>query len=126
MHTVIALSEWMCFINFDLISFQEWRDTMVKDQKKTKPYEKPVLLVEDLATKFHALDREVKYLINKAKNYRPKAKPEEKVDKNATKTNTTINIDEIIKKAKAQAESEAKLADSELKDNEQEIILGEL
>ncbi|KAK3107370.1 hypothetical protein FSP39_012931 [Pinctada imbricata] len=54
---------------------KEWRDNLVQEQEGQPLTEKPKLLVEDLGVKYYALDREVKYLINKAKNYRPKAKP---------------------------------------------------
>lgn len=43
--------------------------------------------MDDIAMKYQALDREVKYLINKAKMYRPKTKP--KASKNTTATNNT-------------------------------------
>lgn len=60
---------------------------MTKDQNITPLTEKPKLLVDDIAMKYQALDREVKYLINKAKMYRPKTKP--KASKNTTATNET-------------------------------------
>ena len=60
---------------------------MVKDQSALPDYEKPKLLVEDIAFKMQALDREVKYLINKAKTFRPK--PKAKPAKNKTETNDT-------------------------------------
>lgn len=45
------------------------------------------MLVEDVAKKIGELDREVKYLINKAKVFRPKEKKEKKTKKsNETKT----------------------------------------
>lgn len=65
----------------------QWLDTMTKDQNITPLTEKPKLLVDDIAMKYQALDREVKYLINKAKMYRPKTKP--KASKNTTATNET-------------------------------------
>ncbi|CAG5118614.1 unnamed protein product, partial [Candidula unifasciata] len=55
----------------------EWRDTTVKAQKLLKPHENPVLLVEDVGQKILALEREQRYLINKLKNFKPKAKPKE-------------------------------------------------
>lgn len=62
---------------------------MVKEQSEIPDYEKPKLLLEDLGGKMQALDREVKYLINKAKTYKPKTKPKasnKTADKNETET----------------------------------------
>lgn len=69
---------------------------MVQEQSAIPDYEKPKLLVEDIAMKMQALDREVKYLINKAKTFRPKTKP--KVPKNKTESNDTTTADSDDKK----------------------------
>ncbi len=60
----------------DIICFlyQEWNKTMHEEQEKTPLYEKPKLTVEEVARKIGELDREVKYLVNKAKTFRPKPK----------------------------------------------------
>uniref|UniRef100_A0A0B7AHG5 Hypoxia up-regulated protein 1 n=1 Tax=Arion vulgaris TaxID=1028688 RepID=A0A0B7AHG5_9EUPU len=65
---------------------RQWRDETVAAQKKLKPYDNPVLLVEDVAQRIVALERERRYLINKIKNFKPKAKPkdEKKKDENIT------------------------------------------
>ncbi|VDI13919.1 Hypothetical predicted protein [Mytilus galloprovincialis] len=68
---------------------KKWRDDMIEEQKKTPDSEKPKLLVEDIALKLQALDREVKYLINKAKNFKPKPKPKPKSNTTKTDGNTT-------------------------------------
>ncbi|XP_022325239.2 hypoxia up-regulated protein 1-like isoform X1 [Crassostrea virginica] len=65
----------------------QWLDTTTKEQNITPLTEKPKLLIDDIAMKYQALDREVKYLLNKAKLYRPKSKP--KASKNTTATNDT-------------------------------------
>lgn len=63
----------------------EWRDKVVKEQDAIKKYEPLKLTVKMLMDKMAALDREVKYLINKLKLWKPK-----KTDKPATnKSNTT-------------------------------------
>ncbi|XP_030745877.1 hypoxia up-regulated protein 1 [Sitophilus oryzae] len=54
----------------------DWRDKAVKDQEALKKSEAPKLTIKHIMDKMGALDREVKYLINKLKYYRPK-----KVDK---------------------------------------------
>ena len=53
-------------------------------QAKTPLTEKPVFTLEDAAMKIAALDREVKYLVNKIKSYRPKAKPKSTKESNIT------------------------------------------
>ena len=54
---------------------------VVKVSKETKLYEPVVHKVRDIANKMAILDREVKYLLNKAKIWRPK---EESVKLNKT------------------------------------------
>jgi len=55
-------------------------------QAKTPLTEKPKFTLEDVAMKIAALDREVKYLVNKMRSYRPKTKP-----KSTKESNTTDN-----------------------------------
>ncbi|KFB40653.1 AGAP001827-PA-like protein [Anopheles sinensis] len=53
----------------------EWRDTEVEEQNKL-PRNAPVrLTVKDITDRMAMLDREVKYLVNKLKLWRPKVKP---------------------------------------------------
>lgn len=59
---------------------------MNAEQKKTPLTEKPKFTVEDVATKIAALDREMKYLINKVKTFRPKAKSKVKETTNKTES----------------------------------------
>lgn len=54
---------------------QEWLYKTEKKQNETKPSENPVLLVKDIVQKTGKLDRELMYLLNKAKYYVPKTKP---------------------------------------------------
>ena len=61
---------------------------MVKEQKELPAYEKPKLLLDDIGAKMQALDREVKYLINKAKTFKPKAKPKAAKNKTTDKNET--------------------------------------
>jgi hypoxia up-regulated 1 len=74
---------------------QEWNKTMHDDQAKTPSHEKPKLLVADIAIKIADLDREVKYLINKAKTFKPKVKVEKK---EANETKTTEKPKEEVEK----------------------------
>jgi len=64
-------------------------------QAKTPLTEKPKFTIEDVAMKIAALDREVKYLVNKAKYYRPKTKPAKEsnmTDNGSNDTNTVAGM----------------------------------
>ena len=66
----------------------------MKKQAKVPATEKPVYPIEDMARKINDLDREVKYLLNKAKTFRPKVKPIDitnTTDANSTKTGEWYN-----------------------------------
>lgn len=56
----------------------EWRDKEVAAQKKLAKNEPVRLTVKHLTDKMAFLDREVKYLVNKIKAWRPKEKPKKK------------------------------------------------
>nr|XP_006001909.1 PREDICTED: hypoxia up-regulated protein 1-like [Latimeria chalumnae] len=66
-----------------------WKNETVAEQKKLSPADKPVLLSKDIESKLAALDREVKYLLNKAKFAKPKPKKDK--EKNTTKTEAGKN-----------------------------------
>lgn len=61
----------------------QWKTKMIEDQNKIKKSEPVILTVKSITEKMSALDREVKYLVNKLKLWRPKKvekpKEEEKV-----------------------------------------------
>ncbi|NXG49551.1 HYOU1 protein, partial [Psilopogon haemacephalus] len=64
-----------------------WKNETLAEQSKLAPTEKPVLLSKDVEMKIAALDREVQYLLNKAKF----AKPRPKKEKNTTKPDAGKN-----------------------------------
>ncbi|XP_071582867.1 hypoxia up-regulated protein 1 [Heliangelus exortis] len=72
-----------------------WKNETVAEQNKLSPTDKPILLSKDIELKIAALDREVQYLLNKAKFAKPKpkknttTKPES--GKNATASSETEN-----------------------------------
>ncbi|XP_053547274.1 hypoxia up-regulated protein 1 isoform X2 [Bombina bombina] len=74
-----------------------WKNETQAEQNKLSPTEKPVLLSKDIEQKLGALDREVHYLLNKAKFSKPKPK---KKPSNATKSeddkNSTESSEKII------------------------------
>uniref|UniRef100_A0A671N5V1 Hypoxia up-regulated protein 1 n=1 Tax=Sinocyclocheilus anshuiensis TaxID=1608454 RepID=A0A671N5V1_9TELE len=81
-----------------------WKNETIAEQEKLFPTEKPVLLSKDIEAKRSFLDREVNYLLNKAKFAKPKPKDKAK-DKNTTSTenskaNSTANSTEDAEKVK--------------------------
>ncbi|NWY06787.1 HYOU1 protein, partial [Nothoprocta ornata] len=64
-----------------------WKNETLAEQNKLSPAEKPVLLSKDIELKIAALDREVQYLLNKAKF----AKPKPRKEKNTTKADSGKN-----------------------------------
>nr|XP_055064257.1 hypoxia up-regulated protein 1 [Misgurnus anguillicaudatus] len=102
-----------------------WKNETVGAQEKLSPTEKPVLLSKDIEAKLSLLDREVNYLLTKAKFAKPKDKIKAK-DKNSTSTNNSkANSTEDAEKVippKSDGDEEVKPAEepptAEEKDNE--------
>ncbi|CAL9686034.1 unnamed protein product [Knipowitschia caucasica] len=74
-----------------------WMNETVAQQDQRSPTERPVLLSKDIESKLALLDREVNYLLNKAKFAKPKTKPKaknstssEKSDKANSTTEETV------------------------------------
>uniref|UniRef100_A0A1A7WFL1 Hypoxia up-regulated protein 1 n=1 Tax=Iconisemion striatum TaxID=60296 RepID=A0A1A7WFL1_9TELE len=67
-----------------------WKNKTVSEQEKRSPNERPVLLSKDIEAKLALLDREVNYLLNKAKFAKPKIKSKPKNSTSAGKENKTI------------------------------------
>lgn len=103
----------------------KWKNETVGAQEKLSPTEKPVLLSKDIEAKLSLLDREVNYLLTKAKFAKPKDKIKAK-DKNSTSTNNSkANSTEDGEKVippKSDGDEEVKPAEepptAEEKDNE--------
>nr|XP_020476269.1 hypoxia up-regulated protein 1 [Monopterus albus] len=71
-----------------------WKNETVAEQEKRSPKERPVLLSKDIELKLAQLDREVNYLLNKAKFAKPKAKAKAKNSSSpdkSSKANSTAN-----------------------------------
>ncbi|XP_078538328.1 hypoxia up-regulated protein 1 isoform X1 [Lissotriton helveticus] len=66
-----------------------WKNQTVAEQGKLAPSEKPVLLSKDIELKLGMLDREVQYLLNKAKFAKPKPKKDKEKSKAETDKNAT-------------------------------------
>lgn len=81
-----------------IIETSEWRDKIVKEQNETPKNEPVKLTVKMLMDRMATLDREVKYLVNKIKMWRPKKveKPvAEKFEANDTDKNETATPEEV-------------------------------
>lgn len=57
---------------------KDWFKSKLKEQKKLSDHEKPVLLTSDIKDKIADLDRELRYLVGKAKTAKPKKKKQSK------------------------------------------------
>uniref|UniRef100_A0A8C5F8V9 Hypoxia up-regulated protein 1 n=1 Tax=Gadus morhua TaxID=8049 RepID=A0A8C5F8V9_GADMO len=95
-----------------------WKTETVAEQDKRSLAERPVLLSKDLEAKLALLDREVNYLLNKAKFAKPKAKPKAKnatssSSEKSAKANATAEEKVIPPAATATGEEEATVKDSE-------------
>lgn len=106
---------------------QEWMDKMVVEQKKLKKSEPVKLTVKLISEKMALLDREVKYLVNKLKIWKPKKTDKPKEDKNkTTDTNATSPKEEEVPKTgggedETKAEETVEKPDAEVtNDKEQE------
>lgn len=87
---------------------QTWKNETVAEQKKRSAKERPVLLSKDIESKLGLLDREVNYLLNKAKFAKPKSKAKAKDGANAEKngkSNTTAE-EKVIPPSKEAADEE--------------------
>uniref|UniRef100_A0A6I8P901 Hypoxia up-regulated protein 1 n=1 Tax=Ornithorhynchus anatinus TaxID=9258 RepID=A0A6I8P901_ORNAN len=65
-----------------------WKNATLAEQARLAPAEKPVLLSKDIEARMAALDREVQYLLNKAKFAKPRPRAK---DRNATETEPPRN-----------------------------------
>ncbi|XP_069804035.1 hypoxia up-regulated protein 1 isoform X2 [Dendropsophus ebraccatus] len=63
-----------------------WKNETLAEQAKLSATERPVLLSKDIEQKLAALDREIQYLLNKAKFSKPKPRPKPK--SNTTKSDS--------------------------------------
>uniref|UniRef100_A0A7N6AGJ1 Hypoxia up-regulated protein 1 n=1 Tax=Anabas testudineus TaxID=64144 RepID=A0A7N6AGJ1_ANATE len=71
-----------------------WKNETVAEQEKRSTKERPILLSKDIESKLTLLDREVNYLLNKAKFAKPKAKAKAKNSTSSEKNNKANNTAE--------------------------------
>ncbi|XP_016345843.1 hypoxia up-regulated protein 1 [Sinocyclocheilus anshuiensis] len=108
-----------------------WKNETIAEQEKLFPTEKPVLLSKDIEAKRSFLDREVNYLLNKAKFAKPKPKDKAK-DKNTTSTenskanstaNSTEDAEKVIPPKSDDAEEVKPAEEPPTADEKEETIL---
>jgi hypoxia up-regulated 1 len=102
----------------------DWRDKEVAAQEKLARNEPVKLTVQKMTDKMAFLDREVKYLVNKIKAWRPKEKPKEK-KKKKEKNETVIDAEEPTENVPTQEEEPPALTDPEDTKQEEEAKVEE-
>ncbi|GAB6024272.1 hypothetical protein CHUAL_008965 [Chamberlinius hualienensis] len=93
---------------------KEWANDKEEEQNKLELFKNPVLTVSQIVEKMQAIDREVKYLINKAKT--AKSKPPKKIKEPETVKETPNNTNSTANQTES-ARNEEKLVDSETTPN---------
>ncbi|KAG8434607.1 hypothetical protein GDO86_012831 [Hymenochirus boettgeri] len=73
-----------------------WKNETLAEQAKLPLTEKPVLLSKDIELKIGALDREVQYLLNKAKFSKPKPKKKNNTTKSDSAGKNTTEDEKIV------------------------------
>ncbi|XP_047099616.1 hypoxia up-regulated protein 1 isoform X1 [Schistocerca piceifrons] len=95
---------------------KEWKQKMEEDQAQLKLSDTPKLTVKSITDKISLLDREVKYLINKAKIWKPKKKEDTK--EKAEDTSSSGSKDKNETTTDKKTESDQPLPDSTSDDGE--------
>ncbi|VDD87993.1 unnamed protein product [Enterobius vermicularis] len=72
-----------------------WWNEKNATQRKLKPTDTPAYTVEDMKEKMRALDRELRYLVNKMKYSKPKNKKEEKISSQNDTSDSDENVVEV-------------------------------
>ncbi|KAM7398645.1 hypothetical protein PAMA_006520 [Pampus argenteus] len=73
-----------------------WKNETVAEQEKRSPKERPVLLSKDIESKLALLNREVNYLLNKAKFAKPKSTPKAKNSTSSDKNKASNTTEEKV------------------------------
>uniref|UniRef100_A0A8C7KL97 Hypoxia up-regulated protein 1 n=1 Tax=Oncorhynchus kisutch TaxID=8019 RepID=A0A8C7KL97_ONCKI len=83
-----------------------WKNDTVAEQEKRSPTERPVLLSKDIESKLSLLDREVHYLLNKAKFAKPRAKAKAN-STSSSKANSSKTEEKVIHPKEENKDKEA-------------------
>lgn len=95
---------------------QAWLDKSVKEQNELKKNEEIKLTIDSIREKMGGLDREVKYLVNKMKIWRPK-----KPIKKENKTEETIEATEEVKEEKVEESVEKPVVEENQEEIKEEV-----
>lgn len=100
----------------------DWKKNENKAQQQLQRHEQVRLTVKDITDKMALLDREVKYMVNKLKIWKPKVKPTKKPKKdNKTETNESNGEGESGSGANSEDPTKEEGSESENKVNEEEV-----
>ncbi|XP_051902195.1 hypoxia up-regulated protein 1 [Hippocampus zosterae] len=89
-----------------------WRNEIAAEQEKRSPKERPVMLSKDIEAKLALLDREVNYLLNKAKFAKPKPKPKNNTSADkSSKANSSAEQEVILPTEESPNETSENLED---------------
>nr|XP_027225692.1 hypoxia up-regulated protein 1-like [Penaeus vannamei] len=108
---------------------QKWLEDKEEQQQTQALSDEPKLKLNDIGEKLGALDREIKYLVNKAKITKAKkdkeaAEAKVKAEKEAKETGKKKNNTDNSKSSKSKSGGETK-PDTEEKDTSEKIVTGE-
>uniref|UniRef100_A0A665U3C3 Hypoxia up-regulated protein 1 n=1 Tax=Echeneis naucrates TaxID=173247 RepID=A0A665U3C3_ECHNA len=98
-----------------------WKNETMAEQEKRSPKERPILLSKDIEAKLALLDREVNYLLNKAKFAKPKAKPKTNNSTSSDKSSKTKSTDEETVIPPTEESTDAKTGPAEMAQTENRI-----
>lgn len=102
-----------------ILETEDWRDKQIGEQKKLKGYETVKLTVKAISEKMAALDREVKYLVNKLKLWKPKKTEKPKEEKVETQGENATKVEEKVENGQEE-EEEVKIEASETKKEDED------
>ena len=88
-----------------------WIQLVTDNQKQKKDHETPAFTIAEVEAKMADLDREIKYLINKAKIHKPKPKAEKKEEK--PKDEEATKAEESAKEGGEEKKKDEPVADDE-------------
>ncbi|XP_049875335.1 hypoxia up-regulated protein 1 [Pectinophora gossypiella] len=100
---------------------QNWLKKSIKEQDALKKNEEIKLTIDSIREKMASLDREVKYLVNKMKIWRPK-KPAKKESENKTETVIDPEDDKKSGNSETQEEKPADETPEQIEDGEKEFV----
>ncbi|KAK5859282.1 hypothetical protein PBY51_003361 [Eleginops maclovinus] len=84
-----------------------WKNETEAEQEKRSPKERPVLLSKDLESKVSLLERELNYLLNKAKFAKPKAKAKNSTSSDKSSKSNNTSQEKVIPPTEESADTQS-------------------